>query len=119
VRFEKLLPEQFGCSYGELKVAMQYFVQAFGCKKPYPDKYDMLMDIDTEEFSHLKFVGTTIQMLLTGVNCDICFDVLEQNTPLQMKIYGLKKVVRQTAVIHNKTRPNERNSLTFIVSLRL
>lgn len=37
-------------------------------KKPYPDKYDMLMDIVTEEFSHLEIVGATIQMLLTGVN---------------------------------------------------
>ncbi len=74
MRFEKLLPEQFGCSYGELKVAMQYFVQAFGCKKPYPDKYDMLMDIDTEEFIHLEIVEAAIQMLLTCVNCDICSD---------------------------------------------
>jgi Mn-containing catalase len=30
VRFEKLLPEQFGGGNGELKVATQYFVQAFG-----------------------------------------------------------------------------------------
>jgi Mn-containing catalase len=85
VRFEKLLPEQFGCSYGELKVAMQYFVQAFGCKKPYPDKYDMLMDIDTEEFIHLEIVEAAIQMLLTCVNCDICSDVFKQNTPLHNK----------------------------------
>ena len=28
----------------------------------------MLMDIATEEFSHLEIVGATIQMLLTGVN---------------------------------------------------
>jgi Mn-containing catalase len=47
---------------------MQYFVQAFGAKEPYPDKYDLLMDIATEEFSHLEIVGATIQMLLSGVN---------------------------------------------------
>lgn len=67
VRFAKLLLEQFGGPNGELKAAMQYFVQAFGCRKAYPDKYDMLMDIATEEFSHLEIVGATIQMLLTGV----------------------------------------------------
>ena len=50
---------------------MQYFVQAFGCRKPHPDKYDMLMDIATEEFSHLEIVGATIQMLLTGVNGEL------------------------------------------------
>ena len=60
VRFAKLLLEQFGGGNGELKAAMQYFVQAFGCKKPYPDKYDLLMDIATEEFSHLEIVGATI-----------------------------------------------------------
>lgn len=71
VRFAKLLLEQFGGPNGELKAAMQYFVQAFGCRKAYPDKYDMLMDIATEEFSHLEIVGATIQMLLTGVNGEL------------------------------------------------
>ncbi|WP_394991396.1 manganese catalase family protein [Emticicia sp.] len=71
VRFAKLLLEQFGGPNGELKAAMQYFVQAFGCRKPHPDKYDMLMDIATEEFSHLEIVGATIQMLLTGVNGEL------------------------------------------------
>ncbi len=70
-RFARLLLEQFGGGNGELKAAMQYFVQAFGCKHAYPDKYDMLMDIATEEFSHLEIVGATIQMLLSGVNGDL------------------------------------------------
>jgi Mn-containing catalase len=67
-RFANLLLQQFGGPNGELKAAMQYFVQAFGVKEPYPDKYDLLMDIATEEFSHLEIVGATIQMLLSGVN---------------------------------------------------
>lgn len=67
-RFATLLLEQFGGGNGELKAAMQYFVQAFAAKKPYPDKYDLLMDIAAEEFSHLEIVGATIQMLLQGVN---------------------------------------------------
>lgn len=71
VRFAKLLLEQFGGPNGELKAAMQYFVQGFGCRKSAPDKYDMLMDIATEEFSHLEIVGATIQMLLTGVNGEL------------------------------------------------
>jgi Mn-containing catalase len=69
--FAKLLLEQFGGPNGELKAAMQYFVQAFGAKKPYPDKYDLLMDIATEEFSHLEIVGATITMLLDGINGDL------------------------------------------------
>jgi Mn-containing catalase len=70
-RFAGLLLEQFGGGNGELKAAMQYFVQAFGCRQAYPDKYDLLMDIATEEFSHLETVGATITMLLEGVNGEL------------------------------------------------
>src|SRR3954464_10010678 len=67
-RFANMLLEQFGGGNGELKAAMQYFVQAFNCRRAYPDKYDLLMDIATEEFSHLEIVGATITLLLDGVN---------------------------------------------------
>ena len=70
-RFANLLLEQFGGENGELAAAMQYFTQAFGAKVPHPDKYDMLMDIATEEFSHLEIVGATIQMLLKGVSGEL------------------------------------------------
>lgn len=69
--FANILLEQFGGENGELAAAMQYFTQAFGAKLPHPDKYDMLMDIATEEFSHLEIVGATIQMLLKGVNGEL------------------------------------------------
>jgi Mn-containing catalase len=69
--FATLLLEQFGGANGELAAAMRYFVQAFSARNPYPDKYDLLMDIATEEFSHLEIVGATIQMLLTGINGDL------------------------------------------------
>src|SRR3978361_1755416 len=69
--FSALLLEQVGGASGELAAALRYFMQAFGAKNPYPDKYDLLMDIATEEFSHLEIVGATIQMLLTGVNGDL------------------------------------------------
>jgi Mn-containing catalase len=70
-RFARLLLEQFGGGNGELKAAMQYFTQAFACRRPYPDKYDMLMDIATEEFSHLEIVGALITLLLDGVNPEL------------------------------------------------
>lgn len=69
--FATLLLEQFGGANGELAAALRYFGQAFGAKNPYPDKYDLLMDIATEEFSHLEIVGATIQMLLTGISGDL------------------------------------------------
>ena len=67
-RFARLLLEQFGGGNGELKAAMQYFTQAFTVRRAYPEKYDLLMDIATEEFSHLEIVGALITLLLDGVN---------------------------------------------------
>jgi Mn-containing catalase len=77
-RFATLLLEQFGGANGELKAALQYFVQAFTARQPYPDKYDLLMDIATEEFSHLEIVGATITMLLDGINGELK-DAMEQS----------------------------------------
>lgn len=82
-KFASLLLEQFGGPNGELKAAMQYFVQAFGAKQPYPDMYDLLMDIATEEFSHLEIVGATIQMLLNGVNGKLK-DMSEESEIMQL-----------------------------------
>jgi Mn-containing catalase len=98
-KFATLLLEQFGGANGELKAAMTYFIQAFGCKKPYPDKYDLLMDIATEEFSHLEIVGATITMLLDGVNGDLK-DAAEQSDIMKlMKGRGAKEeVIHQNLV---------------------
>ncbi len=81
--FATLLLEQFGGANGELAAALRYFGQAFGAKNPYPDKYDLLMDIATEEFSHLEVVGATIQMLLQGVNGDLK-NAAEQSEIMQL-----------------------------------
>ena len=77
-RMASLMLEQFGGGNGELSASMQYFVQAFACHNPYPDKYDMLMDIAAEELGHLEIVGATIQMLLAGVNGNMK-DAVEKN----------------------------------------
>jgi Mn-containing catalase len=82
-RFAALLLEQFGGGNGELKAAMQYFVQAFGARKPYPEIYDLLMDIATEELSHLEIVGATITMLTTGINGELK-NAVENNPVAQM-----------------------------------
>src|SRR5215213_4311370 len=88
--FATLLLEQFGGANGELAAALRYFGQAFGAKNPYPDKYDLLMDIATEEFSHLEIVGATITMLLEGVNGEIK-DAAEGNLVAQMGNGSAKK----------------------------
>lgn len=93
--FATLLLEQFGGANGELAAALRYFGQAFGAKNPYPDKYDLLMDIATEEFSHLEIVGATIQMLLTGINGDLK-DAAENSEIMQL----LNGKAAKESVIH-------------------
>jgi Mn-containing catalase len=61
-KFGKMLLEQFGGANGELAAAMQYSVQGFNCEDP--ARKDLLMDIGTEELSHLEIVGALIRMHL-------------------------------------------------------
>lgn len=61
-RFGRMLLEQFGGANGELAAAMQYSLQGFNCEDG-PRK-DLLMDIGTEELSHLEIVGALIRMHL-------------------------------------------------------
>jgi Mn-containing catalase len=60
--FGNMLLEQFGGANGELAAAMQYSVQGLNCEDP--ARKDLLMDIGTEELSHLEIVGTLARMHL-------------------------------------------------------
>lgn len=62
--FAKMLLEQFGGPNGELGAAMRYFTQAWA--EPDGKRRDMLMDIATEELSHLEMVAQTLVQLLRG-----------------------------------------------------
>jgi Mn-containing catalase len=53
--FGNMLLEQFGGADRELAAAMQYSVQGLNCEDP--ERKDLLMDIGTEELSHLEIVG--------------------------------------------------------------
>ncbi len=61
-RFGNMLLEQFGGANGELAAAMQYTVQGLNCDDP--ERKDLLMDIGTEEISHLEVVGSLARMHL-------------------------------------------------------
>ncbi len=67
-RFGNMLLEQFGGANGELAAAMQYTVQGLNCEDP--DRKDLLMDIGTEEISHLEVVGTLARMHLKPTKPD-------------------------------------------------
>lgn len=61
-RFGNMLLEQFGGANGELAAAMQYSIQGLNCEDP--ARKDLLMDIGTEELSHLEVVGTLARLHL-------------------------------------------------------
>ncbi len=61
-RFGKMLLEQFGGANGELAAAMQYTIQGINCEDV--ARKDLLMDIGTEELSHLEVIGTLARMHL-------------------------------------------------------
>src|SRR6059058_556707 len=61
-RFGNMLLEQFGGTNGELAAAMQYSIQGLNCDDP--GRKDLLMDIGTEEMSHLEVVGTLARLHL-------------------------------------------------------
>lgn len=66
--FGNMLLEQFGGANGELAAAMQYSIQGLNCDDP--ERKDMLMDIGTEELSHLEVVGTLARMHLKPLRSD-------------------------------------------------
>jgi Mn-containing catalase len=64
-----LIIEQFGGADGELAAAMRYFTQALG--ESDPGRKDLLLDIATEELSHLEVVGSIVAMLNKGVKAQL------------------------------------------------
>lgn len=64
-----LMLEQFGGPQGELAAAMRYFTQALA--EDDPGRKDMLLDIATEELSHLEVIGSVVAMLNKGVKGEL------------------------------------------------
>jgi Mn-containing catalase len=64
-KLANLVLEQFGGPDGELAAAMRYFTQ--GLAESDAGRKDMLLDIATEELSHLEVVGSIVTMLNQGV----------------------------------------------------
>ncbi|GAB9204283.1 DUF892 family protein [Bradyrhizobium diazoefficiens] len=67
-RFGNMLLEQFGGANGEFAAAMQYSIQGLNCEDP--DRKDLLMDIGTEELSHLEVVGSLARLHLKPLKFD-------------------------------------------------
>jgi Mn-containing catalase len=63
--FAKMLQQAIGGVEGEIRVAMQYFFQAWGARGP--KKYrDMLLNTATEELAHIEMLATAVALNLEG-----------------------------------------------------
>ena len=71
-----MMLEQFGGADGELAAAMRYFTQGLGEEDA--GRKDMLMDIATEELSHLEVIGSIVAMLNKGVKAQLAEGAMEE-----------------------------------------
>ena len=92
-----LMLEQFGGPQGELAAACRYFTQALG--EDDPGRKDMLMDIATEELSHLEIIGTIVAMLNKGAKGRLAEGV-EEAAELYRSINGAGNDSHVTQILY-------------------
>jgi len=80
-----LLLEQFGGPQGELSAAMRYFTQGLG--EDDAGRKDLLLDIATEELSHLEIIGSIVGMLNKGAKGQLA-EAVEQEADLYRSLTG-------------------------------
>ncbi len=97
-----LLLEQFGGPQGELAAAARYFTQHLA--EDDPGRRDMLIDIATEELSHLEIIGTLVCMLNKGAKGEISEGVDEEGE-LYRKISGRGNDSHITQVLYGAGAP--------------
>ncbi len=75
-RLAVAMREQFGGADGELSAAMRYYLQGLG--EDDPARKDLLLDIATEELSHLEVIGSIIAMLNKGVKAQLSEGMMDE-----------------------------------------
>ncbi|MCJ2374069.1 manganese catalase family protein [Pseudomonas sp. RGM 3321] len=97
-----LLLEQFGGAQGELAAAGRYFTQ--GLSEEDPGRKDLLMDIATEELSHLEIVGSIIVMLNKGAKGQLA-EGIEKEGELYRSINGNGNDSHITSLLYGAGAP--------------
>jgi Mn-containing catalase len=92
-----LLLEQFGGPQGELAAALRYFTQALG--EDDPGRKDMLLDIATEELSHLEVIGSLVAMLNKGAKGALA-EATDSEAELYRKLHGAGNDSHVTQVLY-------------------
>lgn len=97
-----LLLEQFGGPQGELAAACRYFTQYIG--EDDPGRKDMLIDIATEELSHLEIIGHLVAMLNKGAKGELAEGV-DTEAELYRKLHGAGNDSHVTQVLYGGGPP--------------
>ena len=97
-----LMLEQFGGPQGELAAACRYFTQYLG--EDDPGRKDMLIDIATEELSHLEVIGTIVAMLNKGAKARLA-EAVEAEAELYRNISGAGNDSHVTQVLYGGGPP--------------
>ena len=92
-----LMLEQFGGPQGELAAAMRYFTQALSDDDP--GRKDMLLDIATEELSHLEIIGTIVGMLNKGAKGRLA-EAVDEEAELFRSLQGAGNSSHVTQVLY-------------------
>ena len=97
-----LLLEQFGGPQGELAAAMRYFTQAI--TEEDPGRKGMLLDIATEELSHLEIIGSIVAMLNRGAKGELA-EAVDAQADLYRKLDGAGNDSHVTQVLYGAGTP--------------
>lgn len=97
-----LMLEQFGGPQGELAAAMRYFTQALS--EDDPGRKDMLLDIATEELSHLEIIGSIVAMLNKGAKGRLA-EAVEEEGEMYRTITGGGNDSHTTQVLYGAGTP--------------
>jgi Mn-containing catalase len=97
-----LMLEQFGGPQGELAAACRYFTQALA--EDDPGRKDLLLDIATEELSHLEVIGNIVVMLNKGAKGRLAEGVDEEGE-LYRSITGAGNDSHLTQVLYGGGAP--------------
>ena len=81
-RLATMMMEQFGGADGELAAAMRYFTQGLG--EDDAGRKDMLLDIATEELSHLEIIGSIVTMLNKSLKAQLAEGQMKEAELYQM-----------------------------------
>lgn len=92
-----LMLEQFGGPQGELAAACRYFTQYLAEEDP--GRRDMLIDIATEELSHLEVIGTIVAMLNRGAKGQLS-EAMQSEAELYRSINGAGNDSHVTQVLY-------------------